>query len=97
MPKLSNYTGFLSHKVNEGIIRETDDSDINKHIDDTYTYFKEIKKEINTKDIIDRVEYLIGKELDDDDYVELYYKITGEYIDSDEIDDLDEEEKFIIK
>jgi len=35
--------------------------------------------------------------LADDDYDILYYKITGEEFDGNDIEDLDDEEKYIIK
>lgn len=95
---LLKFSNFLSSQINEGkIIDEVGDTKTNEIIDKAYLYFKKRKKPINTLDIINFVEQYIGKELDDDDYEELYYKITGEDLDSEEIMDLDDEKKYIIK
>lgn len=94
---LLKYSKFITN-INEGkIIEEVGDIKINDLIDKVYNHFKINKKPVNTLDIINYVEQSIGKELDDDDYEELYYKITGEELDSEEIMDLDDEEKFIVK
>ena len=94
---LLKYSKFIKN-INEGkVIEEVGDIKINDLIDKTYKHFKTNKEPVNTLDIINYVEQTIGKELDDDDYEELYYKITGEELDSEEIMDLDDEEKFIIK
>lgn len=95
---LLNYKNFSKNNVSEGkVIEEIGEKTIDTMIDDAYKHFKEIKKPINTLGIIEHVEEVIGKELDDDDYEVLYYKITGESLDGDEIFDLDEEEKFIVR
>jgi hypothetical protein len=70
---------------------------VDEIIDNAYIYFKKINKKINTLDIIEYVEDKIGKELDDDDYNELYYRITGEDYNGDEIMDLEDEDKFYVK
>jgi len=94
-----NYLKFINNnKINEGIvIDEIGDININKLIDKAYNHYKSTKTPINTLNIINYVEQLIGKELDDDDYEEIYYKITGEVLNAEEIMDLDDEEKFIVK
>lgn len=90
------YNKFL--KKNEGIvIGKVGEKTIDKMIDDAYKHFKSIKKPVNSLDIMNYVEEQIGKEMDDDDFEELYYKISGENLDSDDIEDLDDEEKFIVK
>lgn len=96
---LLTYNRFNSKQttVNEGVLNDMEEKSMNKIIDDTFEYFKKNHIKVNTKDIFDHVEQVIGKELDDDDYSLLYYKITGNEINSDEIDDLDEEEKFYIR
>jgi len=95
---LKKYNEFNKITMNEGVILDDIDiKDIDKMIDDAYENFKKINKKVNTLDIIEYVEDKIGKELDDDDYNELYYRITGEEYDDVEISDLDEEEKFYIK
>jgi len=81
----------------ESVIEDVGEDNIDNLIDDAYKHFKEIQKPVNTLNIINYVEQSIGKELDDEDYYDLYYKITGEEYDGDEIDDLDDEEKYIIK
>lgn len=94
---LLKYSKFIKN-INEGkVIEDVGDIKINDLIDKAYKHFKTNKEPVNTLDIINYVEQTIGKELDDDDYEELYYKITGEELDSEEIMDLDDEEKFIIK
>ncbi len=95
-----NFNQFKKLKksiIKEGILSDIQDNKLDKYINDAYKYFKEIKKPVNTKDIMDYIEKSIGKELDDDDYELLYKKITGEDLTSDEISDLDDEDKFIIK
>jgi len=95
---LLNYKKFTGKDILvENIIEEIGDKDVNNLIDSAYKYFKDIQKPVNTLDIINYVEEIYGKELDDDDYEELYYKITAEDFNGDEIEDLEEEEKYIIK
>jgi hypothetical protein len=90
-----NFNNF--NKLTETNLINDDYLKIDDIIDNAYKYFKKIKKKINTLDIIEYVEDKIGKELDDDDYNELYYRITGEDYDGDEIMDLEDEGKFYIK
>jgi len=95
---LLGYNDFKNKNVFESsVIDQVGNSNIDKLIDKAYKYFKNIKKPVNTLDIMEYVETLVGKEMSDDDYEELYYKITGEDFDGDEIYDLEEEEKFIVK
>lgn len=92
-----NYNDFKK-SINEGkTIDIIGQEPLNKLIDQAYNHFKKTKQPINTLDILNYIEMEIGKELDDDDYELLYYKITGDDLDSDEIFDLEYEEKFIVK
>jgi len=95
---LLNYKKFKERGILiESVIEDIGESKIDVLIDNAYKYFKEIQKPVNTLDIISYVEKSINKELDDEDYFELYYKITGEEFNGNEIYDLDDEEKYIIK
>lgn len=93
-----NYKNY-KHKIlleNENNEKSNNNIDFNIIIDYAYKHFKTTKKPVNTLDIINFVENYIGTELDDNEYEYLYYKITGENINIDEIDDLEDEKKFII-
>jgi len=99
-----NYNKYRKNILNENnpnnIIKDNIDigvDNFNEIIDNAYKHFKKIKKPVNTLDIIEYIENKIGKELPDDDYSKLYYKLTGEYIDDDEISDIGSEERYIIK
>ena len=95
---LLNYKSFKDKGILvENIVEEIGDDSVDTLIDDAYKHFKQLQKPVNTLDIINHVESSYGKELDDDDYEELYYKITGEDYNGVEIEDLDDEEKYIIK
>lgn len=95
---LLDYKKFKDNSILvEKVIEEIGDNVIDGFIDDAYKHFKEIQKPVNALDIINYVEKSVGKELDDEDYEELYYKITGEDFNGDEIDDLEDEEKYIVK
>jgi len=91
-----NYNKFVK-SISEGVVVDGD-IDIDNMIDDIYKDFKKSKIPVNTIDIIEAVELEIGEELDDRDYEELYFKITGERIslDSDKIPYLYGEEKYIV-
>jgi len=95
---LTNYKKFIAnHKLlKEGYVEDYNETEINKIIDNAYKHFKELHIKVNSKDIIEYIEQEIGKEMDDNDYEILYYKITGENLESDEISDLDDEEKYYI-
>lgn len=100
---VSMYDKFINTDLLEGyntIEHVTDTSlsnvNINKTIDNAYKHFKSISKPVNVIDIIEYVEDAIGKELTDKDYENLYYKITGDNLSSDEIMDADGE-KFTIR
>jgi len=90
-----NFNNF--NKLTETNLINDDYLKVDEIIDNAYIYFKKINKKINTLDIIEYVEDKIGKELDDDDYNELYYRITGEDYNGDEIMDLEDEDKFYVK